>query len=695
MTDDPVSSLKLVDSFGKLNFDADGYEKYYPSESEKALIEKRLGDQIEQCIKDYAPYFEKVRDNIATYEALPQSGEVLTVPIAKRDANQIIAWALATILRPRPLISVDPYFPATYTTLAQVQPDEEMMAMGVMQPVPTEVPYDSEEIAQALELDAEYTFRERIPLAEILETVITDCVVGASPAWVKVCYERRERDVRFNKYSKTAEGFVRLSGKEEKVLATEEPVKIIPLSVFNVLKPADCDDDSGPIFERQSMGDVEFREKLSSGEYDLVDESEYEDLMKKVTRIQIAAKDSIRSQIDKRSAESPQDKHDVWECWFEWPVRVEEANELGEVTKRFKMLQLCAHYHLTARKLLMAYRHPYDHGMPIYVPFFQRKKTHRFAGGSTVEDVATHQKLISQMLFLDIKGAVHANNFVYWSTDDEATRTLTQADVKNGIVVPAKFNEDWGAAPLGASHNGLGQQIGFLNQDAALTTGVSEMEHGGGPINRTAASTIAQVMQAGLAQPLQFLRSLNHGMAKVIRLYYETRRQFQPFGSTAPFRDPESQQLTEIPVRYPVEALLDGFRFTLTAIDEEQAKEAEFEQLTMQLGILQQIGSAVAQVTGPMANLAMPPAQTALLADIAKGFLEMGKLIFEKTRRDPNKFVPSKKLVDAILQEKQMVLQQQQMQAAMGMGGMGAGTADQVAPGEPQAAPSGDGFPVQ
>jgi hypothetical protein len=166
-------------------------------------------------------------------------------------------------------------------------------------------------------------------------------------------------------------------------------------------------------------------------------------------------------------------------------------------------------------------------------------------------------------------------------------------------------------------------------------------------------------------------------------LILETERQFQPFGETIPVRDPESNEITEIPYRYPVGEGLDNFKITLTAADAAVARERDFEHKAIRFQQLQGYANFVAQVAGPMSNPMATPAQVGLFQKI----LEMANTVFldiatdERTDKETFDLRPQ---IDALVQERTAAMMAMQQQQAIG--GMNEGSPDG---GGPMAGPGG------
>lgn len=674
--DDQLKAALAVDkASGKFELDENGYTRFIPSKDEAKKIDAWLGEEIARALEDHQPVFQDAAENIETYKAvkgtIADSGEtILPSPIARIPADQIIAWTYNTVLRPKPIFSLDAYFPADYDVAVPVQmpdptPDPmtgQLSGREITVAVPT--PTNAETVAMRLEQGVDFKMRERLGFSEFLRTIVTDCVTGASPAWAKVCRTLKTRPTMGPKVVKGA--FLDLSTKTETYVRDGEEVHFYAIPTFNVLMPMDEDDpnESPWIAERTPLAPEEFRGRVLTEKYFLVDEEEGERLSKMTSDTRDAVQAGLVESTQNRVAATPRSKCDVWEVWFYRYIKFVDPETNKKTVKRISFM---GDYHLTARRLVSCHRNPYDHQQRIHIPFWQIKDPHSHAGSSTVGILKYHQKVATHLIQAEIKNAFHANNFTYWYDEDSRVADFFagKRQLSPGEFIPGKEGEDWGVTRVGAQHYSLLGMMQWIAAQAQQSSNVSSYEAGDNIPGRTPAATVAQILEQGRQQPIMFLRTLNDSLVKLVRLYLETVRQFQPMGETIPLRNPETREIVEVPFRFPVGEVLDNFRIALTAADEAMAKEHELEQLTMLKNLLMQDANFVAQVAGPMSNPQLTEGQVELFRKILDANGTLMKKIMSLSRTDEEVFDYSKAIGAIVEEHNQAQAAMQQQQAAM------------------------------
>jgi hypothetical protein len=711
--------LDLKGSTIKFEYDDRGYMRGVPTDEELKRIESYLATEIEKSIADHEPVFKEAAENIKTYRAakyqIPESGEtILPLPLAAIAADQIISWNYNTIMRPRPVVSFDAYFGDEYEVLVPLEMEAPMAQpdMGVMAGMPGMPPMDpmmggapgmgmggpemgmgggmmggqmppmgppqmvtvpvptkahSEEIARRLEQGFEWKVRERIPFAKIVQNELSDVII-AGKGYVKVCADRSTRTV----YQPKVNGAVLdLEEKGEYSVKSKEAVKIYCLPIFNVLKPIAEDDmeESPWVAEKTPVSPDTFLGRVESGEYHLIDKSEGQNLAEMVTEITSPLELDVKATQGKPQTEGKK-AIDLMEVQVRLKVKGKDPETGERVIKEYDFL---AEWHHGAKRLCSLYKNPYDHQRRMIVPFYHIKDAHSDSGTCTVGRMKWHQKVATHAIQSEIKNAFHANNFSYWWVPGSEAADYFEAGKKlrAGEGIPGKEGEDWGVVRAGEGFTySMLPLIQWTEGSGQRTSNVSSYEQGDAVPGRTPAATVSQILQQGLQQPLMFLRTFNESMVKVIRLYLETARQYQPFGETIPVRNQKTKEIMEIPFRFPVAAEgvdpLDNFRISLTAADEAMAKEHEQEAMLMAESAWQQFAQFVAQVAGPMANPAASPATVKLFEKI----IDAGQTIFNKyisfIRTDEEKFDLSPE-IDALVKEHEAAVQAQQMAAQNGM----------------------------
>lgn len=676
---DPVGQLHEADpAIGKFELSDDGYyEKYLPSDDEREELHNYVDQYIKALEADNEQILGEIAENVDAYRAKPKTmgsnadeDPVITLPLIGRKIDQLVAFEVVTLMRPRPIVTIDPYMDDTYEVLlnrTEETPDGPM-SMGA-----TET-RDSEEIAATLEFGLDYKLREKHSLPKMFKKVSMDLKV-ANYSVLKVLYDTKNVAYRQNRVKRLPGGFARLDGAEERIVKSRDSARILNVGLFAFLAPVDCDlEDAELICELTPMSVADVREGFSSGRFWYPKRDKWTEITQTTTNDFRLNQDPGRALKD---ASSAIERHDIREVWFEWAPEVTEYDEDGTEFKVRKRMSMCGLFHMGAKCFLTLYRNPYHHGMPPYILITEDEEARRRPELSLVGRTRVHQALISQCFHTDMANAYQASNFdIFCNPDSDAWKSIEEQGRKPGRLIPRYDESEVEMRQAGSNHAGLGQQVGFLSQDATDTLGVSAYEEGTVIPGRTPADSIRQILQAGLQRPLMTLGAISEGMGKAVRMYLRVLKQFEPYGQFVPTKDPETNAMVMVPFRHPVEEVLDNFRIALTAADEELAKEADQEQRIMMFNLVRDAGSTFAQVAGAMADVNASPALTGLFAEIFQSLNRALKLAIEPVRKDTKKFVPSQDAVKNLLIEKQQaVMQQMQQQQAAMMGGGANGNA--------------------
>jgi len=409
------------------------------------------------------------------------------------------------------------------------------------------------------------------------------------------------------------------------------------------MMPADEDDPKNArcIFEQTPKSTEDMREAFSSGYYDLVDPADWDDIYKLTTDNWMGgAEKDVRQNIDRRYASNPRPLHDVWEVWFEWYI--DEKGPDG--SKQRRCYKLMGDYHVGAQRFLYIAENPYEHKLAPYVILPEYEENGRFGGPSTVGKTKKHQALVSQMLHLDTQNAVQAN-WMSWLVDpeSEAYTSIAQANwkVEPGQIIPG----DPQKPPIerleaGRNHVGLLDRSHFVMNDLKETLGATPWKSGN-PVgaNRTPASTVDQIMNAGYQKPLMELRLVSDALSELSRLYLSTLRQFAPEGIAIPSIDPETREILMLPMMIPGDDILKNFRIALTASDEELEREANMEDRMLMNKLLQENAGTIAQITGALSNPQAPMGLKTVFMDLLEGITESLKLVIQPVRRDTRRLI--------------------------------------------------------
>lgn len=659
--------LELDKKSGELNPSTvfPGYVEFTPSESVRKQIEAYLANELTLAIEDYQSIWNEARENIETYKATKKvstdGADILPSPMARVAADQIIARAYNILLRPKPVLSVEPYFPQEYDVMIPVEmpvPNPMTGAIEGTQTVPVPVKRDAEKVAMTWELGYEFLLRERLNFPRKLRQVLYDTVTGASPCWVKVCYHSESRTV----LEPTTKGaFVDLSEKREAEVPVGDPIKWPVLPVFNVIRPLDEHDvQASPwIAENANLTQQDFLLAFNRGEYPLITEEEAEKLSSLTyDPSQNTQKIQVEQATQRAVASTPRQKCDVWEVWFYWDVRV--PAEDGSKRKAVKRLSLMGYFHRGANRLLSCFRNPYDHQLRPYVPFFQMEDPHTLSGSSTVSVIKYHQAVKTQAIGLEIENASGINNVAFFADPQSDAFEYLQANkrIRPNAVIPKREDDYLEKFNKSLSHYSLLPLTQYIDTDGMRAVNMSPAELGAEVPNRTAAGTVSQILSQGDAQNMMFLKNISDRFSEVIKLDLRTRRQFSPLGETLHVKDPETQQILEVLFQFPTEDVIDNFRFSLTAADEELAKEHELPQLMALQKMNQERANYIAQVVGPMVDPRMMPEQVTLLQKFLAADQAINDRIISLSRTDVKKFDYTEQIA-AIVEARNAALAQQ------------------------------------
>lgn len=682
--------LDLAKVSGKLQLSTvyEGYIEFEPEKDERERIEKWLSEEIAQTLLDYVPIWAEAQENIETYKAgkqrLNDGTDILPSPLARIAADQTISWAYNKLLRPRPLLSIDPYFPAVYDVMTPMDlpgPD------GAMVQTLSTMPRDAEDLALMWELGYQYLLLERINFPKKYLQILKDTVQGAGPCWIKICADHRTRPVM---NPPKGSPFIDLTDKRESNVTVGDMIRWDVLPIFNCIRPVDEHDiQASPWFaELSPTTPSDFLAAHARGEYPLIDKKEADRLSRlTVERAQLnQQKTSIEQAQTKAPVTTSRQVCDTVLVWFYRDVAVKPPEGGKPIIKR---VSLMGDFHVTGKKLLSCFRNPYDHQFRPYVPCFQIEDAHTLSGSSTVSITKYHQKVKTQALGLEIANASSAANNCYFADPDtDAYLQLARTGPHPpNEVIPKREDEYVEAFRKGQAHESLLPLIGYVDQDGMRAANVSAYETGENIPGRTPAATMSQVMEAGANQPLMFIRTLSSGpLIEAVKLDLRTRRQFYPMGEQLHVKDPGSDEVLKVLFQFPDEDVIDNFRFAWTATDEAIAQEHELPQLMGLYNLQQQRANFIAQVTAPMANPQMTPAQIDLLVGMLKSDQVLFDRIVSLSRTDVQHFDYTKQVARIAEEHDQAAAaMQQQAMTAQPQGGMNAGNpaeAGSAVPGE-------------
>jgi hypothetical protein len=703
------ATIELDSESGRFEIDGDGYTRVFLEEEELKRVEIWLGDEITRTRDDLAAVFAECAENIETYKAIKMHIDgagpaILPSPIARNPADQIISTTVNKVAQTKPIFSFDPYFNNTYKvpvplevpmpdpTTGQVAPRKFAVAVDV----------DSEQLSQRWEVGMEFKNRERLRFIPLFHRTVHDCVT-AGLGYVKVCRRKKTRTLIAPKVKGAILDF---TDTEELYIRDGEDVHWYNVAYSNVLRPNMDDeiDDLPWVSEILSHESEDITKGFYNEEYFLIrDEDDAKALAGNVTQATTREKERTDATTRNLSPQVPHLAPDVHEVFFFRNLKVRIVDQkTGKEKIVVRRFDLMGEFHVGARRLLSLFRNPYNHQRRLLVPF-----TQFLDGSSTVGIIKYHQIIGTHLQQAEIKNSFHGNNFTYWWNPDSIKTAKFfngRKTIEIGEIIPGVYNTDWGVVRAGEGFTySLLPLMQWNNGESQTASRQSSYEMGETIPGRTPSSTVQQILERGGQPGNLFLLRLSEGFAKVMRLYLETARQFQPMGETIPVRDKGEKAILEIPFRYPIGDALDNFRIALTASDQMLAKEHAPEEIATLMNLYQQHTGFVAQVAGPIAKAS--PAEADFFRRVIAGETEVFDKLVSMLRTDTKEKFDLMPAVDALVEEAKAAAQQMEAMNAEGQV-TGAGGAvpgaeggaqpggDQGAPGEQPLPPNPDAAPA-
>jgi predicted CopG family antitoxin len=652
--------MELEQESAQWAFDGDT-EYWLPNEDERKKLNAHFLSEIRDAELDHAGFYERIAANERAYEGLAETSTgdkpMLVLPIVARDCDQQSAWLINAIMRPHPIFSFDPCFPAEYQLPAQ---DTVPGPGGQPMPVQFMVTKTADDVADSIEHALEQILRERIHFRRIVETVIQETVRGRGPAIVKCVYDPQRHEQLATKITSGFLGQPNYTGKQPVTKEDGEAVKMYCVPTENFLMPASEENPltSEWVAEKSPMSDRELDKELDRPG-SLVDEARRSAFKVAKGDVDHAQLKAMKAELDGRIPRTPRNRHDIREVWFRWEVDGEEEKMFGI-------------FHVGMGEFVWVAKNPNNHKRNPYVAFFQKKRPFRFADKSTAESLATIQKIISEILHLTLQNAVVANSTpIVADPDSDAFEWLSKHDVDSATLIPGN-PEDVKSLDFGREYRTMMPEVNWLVEFRREISGNTKWGDGSGSAIRTSPNTVQQLLENSSQIPVQQLASYGESFCELIMLWLKTYKQYRPYGELLYVKDQEQEQLLEIAFRLPDEEALDNFRVTLTAADEVAASETAIEQLTMVANLLDQDAEQVAKIIGPMANMQLTDSLTDVLSKLIERKQDQLQLIIERTRSDSKKFIITEQQLNSVKEEKRLAKQammQQQAAAAAAQGG--------------------------
>ncbi|HSG27500.1 MAG TPA: hypothetical protein VLA34_03395 [Candidatus Krumholzibacterium sp.] len=358
---------------------------------------------------------------------------------------------------------------------------------------------------------------------------------------------------------------------------------------------------------------------------------------------------------------------------------------------------MCAQFHLESRTLLSLYKAHYNHGLRPYVPFLQRPHAHEWQSGSTVEDLAVIQKLISKLFHITIRNGIQAITKAYkvkmgspsWTSMLNIEKT---GGIKPGQVIGVGAMDEVEPFQTGGTLGTLSPEIGFLDQQRRELSVVPE--HKNIP-NRTPTGTVNAIMSESKAQGAETLNNVRDGLSSMFRMLIQTAQQFSEYGETVPSQNEKTRQIQEHILYFPSQLIGEQFAFEVTATSDEDTIDSKKEAWMMNLRLINEQNEISAKKVLEMLNAKTPP----FVAEVYKQSVLRGEYGLQKllslSERDADIFTWDDEELSAMMQAKmEFVKEQEAKQAAEAAAQKGQPNAGQGAPpGGGPVPPPGPGQP--
>lgn len=617
---DPISAL--LDQSGPsatIQKDKNGNDRVVFTPEERERFRRYCAEELRDGIEASKERWASTRERIRVYEAKAKDGETsgTIIPIAKRNANQIIAYIVQQILGRTPIASARP---------------QDFGDMDVIFPGPDGPVLDTasiEEVAAGLEDILQDILESRIDFRGALTEFTTDVVIGAGIPMLKWCYEkvegtalvpdaRPDSAVGRGKDGKAKRKVVIVPYPKEVPVIKGCPHKVLAVSDLNLVYPADTlDIQSTPwMAERLPRLDaMALWEKIQGGVYDfgLADGEEPTPAMIQAVVSGSPADPSDAPQPDpaKDDQKYSRDYQDAFELYVFWPIR----NEKGQI----KIESLVCDFHLGAQEIMAVKRLPYAHKMRPYTPGFYRKVPHEFRSGSVVEDMEPFQDMASSIYRLEIQNAVQAALKGYVVRRGSPAHQDLMRKKAAGGMRPGDFIE--AADPqtelipfqTGGTNASLFPILNMTLAEADRVVNLSETDRGDVP-NRTAAATVAKVHEQSTMQRAMALEAVRSSLSLGFYMMLENIRQYAPAGETLATYDPRKRAMQERAISMPKDAINEKFRIVVNATSQDQTKEAERERLMIDYNMINGANELLLKNAATLFHPETTPAYERLLA---------------------------------------------------------------------------------
>jgi hypothetical protein len=586
LLDDPITPLleAAKDTATILPDPVNGYDRIIPTAETLEEMGRLYAREIREADTAYEPIFARMIEDGKAYDAdVTDQDKTITYPLAKRIVNQQVSWLSTAILSKTPIITIKPIDGGSYEIPAAITGEETPPESPFSQPVFETTTVSSEEAAALLQAFLQFKLTTSLDFEQIVEDTVLSIHSGENPTYWRIDYDPRVRRARMRDRIETPRG-VQFFGVVDTEIVPRDIVTIRHVPGQNITMTLAAEDVQSAwwVAEKKRPTNLQLWEEIKAGRYDFCRKKPINtanaddlDLISKV----IGGGDNYShdemarsmAEVDKRIADQPQLTHDVRTVMFFHPFRVggniEVRSCIGDFhVKSETWLNMMVNWSFTGKRLL--------------VPFFQRKRPHRFSGMSSAGDIAPIQRLISSILHLQIQNAVQQNVKVFLIRENSRTwNFLTKSgnQLRPGLKIPFEDPDDINPVQLGSPVQSMAQEITFLNAEAERLSAIGDFDLGIQIPGRTPAATVAQIQELAKMQPASILRAVRRSISKAIEMYLQTVAQFRAY-ETIPFLDPEKKEIVSKLIGFPREIIANHFSFQVTATGDEDTAAAKFEK---------------------------------------------------------------------------------------------------------------------
>ena len=122
-------AIELDSDSGKFELGETGYTHFIPSDDELKSINQWLSTEHDIAEEEYVPIYQDAAENLETYKTSKTQdiieGEpaILPAPVARIAVDQVVALMFNTIIRPTPIVSIQPSFSDEYEIIVPADPN--------------------------------------------------------------------------------------------------------------------------------------------------------------------------------------------------------------------------------------------------------------------------------------------------------------------------------------------------------------------------------------------------------------------------------------------------------------------------------------------------------------------------------------------------------------------------------------------